>query len=197
MRLTFGFALAGACAALVMVGAAACGGDDDGGSLNQNKGPSTSGGSQDDGSAVNGPGFEDGDKPPMQIDNPDQTPAYPKPDGGPALTWTDLYKGYFGPNSVGHCSGSGQAGACHSDVRDHFKCGASKDECYQGLVDAKLIDLSNPKYSRIVDQNRTPLAWFDCGKGLSCGNMPDDVNKVNQTAADEVAAWVYDGAKNN
>jgi hypothetical protein len=145
------------------------------------------------------PGFGDAGHPDFAGGDPDAAPrqevdagnlAAPLPDGGPAPTWTYLYATYFGPGSLGHCGDSG----CHNIVNNHFMCGTDQATCYQGMLDTPLIDPMNPGDSRITNPERTPISWFNTG-----GGMPYDVNgsMPNKAAADEIAAWVYAGAKNN
>jgi len=105
---------------------------------------------------------------------------------GPAPTWTEVYDKFFGPETPGHCS----EGRCHSRLLGGFKCGATKDECYDGLVFAQLINPENPRESAIAKENESPLAWFG-------GGMPLDNPAPNPEAARAVRAWVLAGAKKN
>lgn len=112
----------------------------------------------------------------------------PSPDAGPAApTWTQLYAQVFGPGTPGHCSGTG---GCHTNTRGGFKCGTSKETCYQGLVAARLIDSANPSASALASEAESPLVWFG-------GGMPLDNPDPNPEAAALVKAWVLAGAKND
>jgi hypothetical protein len=102
-----------------------------------------------------------------------------------APTWSEIYDTLLGPSTPGHCSGPGR---CHSNERAGFKCGPTKDSCFQGLVDAKLIDPNTPRASVLISPAASPLAWFG-------GGMPLDLADANPTAAAAVAAWVKAGAK--
>jgi hypothetical protein len=127
--------------------------------------------------------------PTAQTDNPDAGPGpQPLPDGGPAPKWSYMYTTYFGPNSLGHCGNSG----CHDKINNHFICPPDPTQCWQGLVDGNWINTTDPMSSQLGNYNQTPLSWFNSG-----GNMPKDAVRANQTATDEVSAWIYDGAKND
>jgi hypothetical protein len=102
----------------------------------------------------------------------------------PAPTWTYLYSYYFGPATPGHC------GNCHHSTYPGFRCGASKYDCYQGMIDAGLIDTSNPTKSPIGDPSLSPLSWLG-------GSEPRDTPSANPTAAGLVRAWVAAGAPFN
>ena len=84
---------------------------------------------------------------------------------GPAPTWTQIYETLLGPGTPGHCSGPGR---CHSSERAGFACGPTKDSCFKGLLDAKLIDAATPSASVLVSPAQSPLAWFG-------GAMPLDL----------------------
>ena len=109
----------------------------------------------------------------------------PAPSDGP--TWTELYTTQFGPGTPGHCSGTG---GCHTNMRGGFKCGTNKNDCYNGLVQAGLIDPANPAASKLGDENESPLVWFG-------GGMPLDNSDLNPEGAAAVKAWIAAGAKNN
>jgi hypothetical protein len=107
--------------------------------------------------------------------------------GGPsAPTWTDVYTAYFAASSLGRCGSSG----CHVSSRGGFKCGSDKGTCYQGLVNAGLVDATNGAQSAIADKSQTPLSWYGNG-----GNMPG--GGANAKAAADITAWVNAGAQNN
>ena len=112
----------------------------------------------------------------------------PPPDGaGPAPTWTQLYNGFFGPGTPGHCSG---VRGCHVTIRGGFNCGQSKQECFAGLVQAGLVTPANGAQSPLGIDGASPLAWLG-------GGMPLDESVPNAAAGAAVKAWVAAGAKNN
>lgn len=101
-------------------------------------------------------------------------------------TWTAVYGAYFASGTPGHCGNAG----CHATTRGGFRCGPTKDTCYQGLVNASLISVVDPSTSLISDAKTSPLAWFG-------GNMPQDNPGPNADAAAALKAWVVAGAKND
>jgi hypothetical protein len=105
--------------------------------------------------------------------------------GTSAPTWTQIYPAYFGPGSLGHCGSSG----CHSTSRGGFKCGTTQATCYTGLVNAGLIDTSNPSASVLIDVQQSPLSWYG-------GNMPTNPT-TNKKAVSDIDGWVNAGAQNN
>jgi hypothetical protein len=107
--------------------------------------------------------------------------------GSAAPTWTQIYAQYIGPGSPGHCSGTG---GCHTNVRAGFKCGTTKSECYQGLVQAGLVKTVNGAQSPIGIVGQSPLVWLG-------GGMPLDNASPNPTGAAAVKAWVAAGAQDN
>lgn len=107
-------------------------------------------------------------------------------DASATLTWTQLYAQYFAAGTPGHCSGTG---GCHTNLRAGFKCGTNKSDCYTGLVNAGLIDTTNPSQSTLITSD-SPLSWFG-------GGMPLDNPTANPSAAAAVKAWVLAGAQNN
>jgi hypothetical protein len=127
--------------------------------------------------------------PDPQPDSGSGTDAGTRPDAttGGAPTWTQIYAKYLGPQTAGHCSGTG---GCHTTIRGGFKCGRSQAECYQGLVDARLINPADPAHSSLVNEAESPLAWFG-------GGMPLDNPEPNDEGAAALKAWVAAGAKND
>jgi hypothetical protein len=114
--------------------------------------------------------------------------AGPAPDAGPsAMTFTELYTKFLGPGTPGHCSGTG---GCHTTPHGGFKCGTTQATCYQGLVDAGLIDPAHPAQSEFAKDDESPLSWFG-------GGMPLDNAEPNDEAAAAVKSWIAAGAKNN
>ena len=120
---------------------------------------------------------------------PDASPAADAgtPDAAASPTFTAVYTQLLGPGTPGHCSNNG---SCHTNARAGFKCGTSKAECYQGLVDAMLVDPANGAASVFGQAGNSPLAWLG-------GSMPLDNGAANAGAAAMVQAWVAGGAKND
>jgi hypothetical protein len=115
---------------------------------------------------------------------PDSTPAQP------AATYSELYQRYFAPGTPGHCATAG----CHADPGHNiWLCGATKGDCYVGMVNGKLIDPADPTHSSIADPHRSVLVWFN----PSGGTMPMDAQTPNDQARDAIAAWVAAGAKDD
>jgi hypothetical protein len=69
-------------------------------------------------------------------------------------------------------------------------CGATKDECYAGLVNIGVVDPKDPPSSLLGDPNASPLAWLG-------GDMPADGPYPNPAAAAAVRAWLDAGAPND
>jgi len=112
-------------------------------------------------------------------------------DASGAPTWTQLYATYFGPGTLGHCSGTG---GCHTNVRRGFKCGTSKSECYAGLVTAGLVTPATPSASPLGIPGQSPLSWL--GGGMPIDDPAPDPVASDQAAA-AVRAWIAAGAKND
>ncbi len=105
------------------------------------------------------------------------------PDDG---TWTTVYRKYFGAGTPGHCGNTN----CHNTSRAGFRCGPTKDTCYEGLVGAGLLDATKPASSVLIDPQASPLAWFG-------GAMPADNAVPNERAASTLRTWVLGGAHND
>jgi hypothetical protein len=136
------------------------------------------------GSGVGDPASE----PEAPVDDGTASPAAEPPvDAVGAPTWTSIYALYFGAGSLGHCSDT----RCHVSSRGGFKCGGTKDTCYDGLVASKLVSAASPTRSTLGDTSRSPLSWFG-----GTGTMPRR-GASNSKASADVAAWIHAGAKNN
>jgi hypothetical protein len=109
-------------------------------------------------------------------------------DAGPAApTWTMIYAKYFATGSEGSCASAG----CHSTPRGGFNCGSSKTTCFNGLVNAGLIDAATPANSQLISAAASPLVWISAN-----GSMPPG-GAANPTAKADIRAWVLAGARNN
>jgi hypothetical protein len=109
-------------------------------------------------------------------------------DGGGEITWTYVYNRYFGTGTPGHCGKSG----CHRVLNTGFKCGTTKNTCWNGLVAKGLIDTAAPAKSLLMDASQSPVAWFN-----PKGPMPLDNDVPNAQASADVRQWILAGAKNN
>lgn len=119
--------------------------------------------------------------------SPTPTPTPDQPAPAVAPTWSEVYTKFLGPNSVGHCSGTG---GCHTNFRGGFKCGTTADSCYEGLVASGQIVPGKPEESSFAKENESSLAWFG-------GGMPLDNPEPNPEAAAAIKAWVQAGAQKN
>ena len=107
--------------------------------------------------------------------------------GSAAPTWSQIYALYIGPGTPGHCSGTG---GCHTTTHGGFQCGATKSDCFQGLVAAGLVTPADGSASPIGIVGQSPLVWLG-------GGMPLDSAAQNPAAAAAVQAWVGAGALEN
>jgi hypothetical protein len=141
-----------------------------------------------------------GGSPSAVSDRFDASPAPPLPapdasgvDSGSGITWTDLYRDFFGPTSVASCKGNG---TCHGTAAEGgggvWVCGDTQLSCYTGMTAtaAALIDTKNPASSTLL------------GVGLrsaSGGNMP--LTPASYVFSDasikRISAWMAAGAQNN
>ena len=111
-------------------------------------------------------------------------------DAGPALTYSELFDTYFAPGTPGHCATAG----CHADPgHTVWRCGPTKDDCYNGMLDVGLIDQAQPARSALVDVHRSPLVWIN----PAGGDMPLDAQRANAAGREALIAWVAAGAQNN
>jgi hypothetical protein len=101
-------------------------------------------------------------------------------------TWSYLYATYFGEGTPGHCGASGCHELANVGGGGKWVCGTSSDSCFQGMVQKKLINLTNPPASDIASPGRSPLVWFN----VDTGNMPKDNQVPNSCAARDIPAWL-------
>ena len=115
--------------------------------------------------------------------------------------WTYVFDTYFagtvplgeGTGTAGHCA------ECHSATLGGFQCGADKDSCYLGLINAGQITPDAGASSAIGDPLRSPLAWFgnpDLPPGVYAP-MPEDQPVRNERAVAAVCGWLQAGARND
>lgn len=121
-------------------------------------------------------------------------------DGGGGITWTDIYRDYFGVAPPGPgCKGDG---LCHGSPSEpgtqtsSFNCGATKDACYTGITDpnAALINKTTPATSALVQTLRHKNA-----SGVQIGSMPKRPTAYFFSDADlkRIEDWMAAGAQNN
>ena len=125
---------------------------------------------------------------------PDGGTSPPVDSDGGALDWQGLYTLYFAPQTVGHCA------TCHGGGLAGFTTGATADSMYQGMISAKLLDVTNPSASALGIPGTSPLAWYNVpqpGKSTLAGLMPQDGTHADPDAAAAVTAWVVSGAPNH
>ncbi len=108
-------------------------------------------------------------------------------DTGAAPTWSSIYAQYIGPETPGHCSGTG---GCHTSRRGGFMCGTTKADCFAGLVQSGLVTPANGAQSPLGVAGQSPLVWLG-------GSMPLDSDAQNPAAAAAIQAWLAAGAKND
>lgn len=107
-----------------------------------------------------------------------------------APTYTQLYTRYFAPNTPGHCANE----MCHGDIEFNiWKCGLTKDTCFNGMVGFQLIDTANPLASRLASSTASPLIWISPNNGF----MPADALTPFPEGRDAILAWIGACAPNN
>lgn len=105
------------------------------------------------------------------------------------VSWTLLYNTVFGPNSASSCSANG---GCHTNSQNGFKCGKTKDSCYEGMVAAALVTPGpDAPSSRIVDPEKSPLC------GSLGGTMPKTGKCVSDSQIAKIQSWLAAGAPND
>jgi hypothetical protein len=108
---------------------------------------------------------------------------------GAAATWTSLYGHVFGPGGSSSCVAGG---GCHTTLRGGFKCGTSKDSCYNGIVNSGLVNLGgSASSSPLVSPSQSPLC------GSLGGNMPQGGTCVSSANLNEIKSWLANGAQND
>jgi len=140
---------------------------------------------------------------------------------GGTPTWTYLYDTYFGqtPSEDGGSSyglaACGLATSCHQLATDPgattkppvsgFVCGTTKDECYEGLLNAT-PPLVSPSDAGTPNPTMAPLyqaLWNgstpgNCAEGTCKNNMPYTlVYQFTPANLALIALWIQNGAANN
>jgi len=146
------------------------------------------------GSGSGGTGAVDGG-----ADGPPPTLTCATVDGGAAQpsNWTYVYNTYFAGTTTG--ATAGHCSECHNATLAGFACGADKDSCYTGLVNAGLITPAAPTSSPFADPEQSPLAWF--GRPTTppgvVAFMPTDLVVRNAPAVAALCGWVQAGARDD
>ena len=115
-------------------------------------------------------------------------------DAGSGITWTDLYRDFFGKPAPGPgCSGSiGCHGVAGSGGGGVWVCGDTKDTCWAGLTSttAALIDTTNPDNSTLLS-----IAL----RNRQGGNMPQQpaTYVFSDASMKRIRDWMAAGAQNN
>ena len=117
----------------------------------------------------------------------DAGPDAPAEASSAAPTWSQIYALYIGPGTPGHCSGTG---GCHTTTHGGFQCGATKSDCFQGLVSAGLVTPANG--TRIADRHRRSIA-----ARVARRRHASRQRRAEPAAAAAVQAWVAAGALEN
>ncbi len=113
-------------------------------------------------------------------------------DAGSGITWTDLYRDFFGRPAPGPgCKGTG---ACHGSAGvgggGTWVCGDTKESCWQGItaVSAGLLDTKAPENSALLLTIRTKDG----------GSMPKNPRYVfSDESVKRIRDWMAAGAQNN
>jgi hypothetical protein len=118
---------------------------------------------------------------------------------GTGSTWADLYRDCFGPGYA-DCGG---AGGCHRSAQDTgtsfsgFLCGASKDECYGGMVG---VDSLVPTNGSMLPQNTRLYTALRKAPPLTspARAMPNNTGfEFRESDLARIRAWIENGAKND
>jgi hypothetical protein len=109
--------------------------------------------------------------------------------GTPAVTWTQIYNGVFGPSGSSSCV---KGGGCHTFAQSGFKCGTSKDTCYNGIVASGYVNPgAGAASSDLVNPSSSPLC------GSLGGNMPKGGGCVSAAHLADIKSWLSAGAPND
>lgn len=112
--------------------------------------------------------------------------------GNEVPTYTELYDKYFAVGKPGHCATED----CHGQTSfNSWKCGDSKDTCFNGMVGQKLINKANPLLSLIADPKNSPLKWVNHDHGFMPQDTPTPMDFPE--GRDAIIAWVGACAQNN
>ncbi len=137
--------------------------------------------------------FDAGPAPIPQVSTASGCGAAGGPDGG--ITWTDLYRDFFGNLSAGGpgCKGTG---SCHASADQGgggtWVCGATQQSCWEGMTGASppIIDKADPASSVLIS-----VAL----RSKQGGNMPLSPASCVFTADSlkRIQDWMAAGAQNN
>jgi len=158
------------------------------------------------------PAFDAAPPPAAPSPPEDAAPPPPTADAGPATTWTELYKDYFGPMGTASCAGS--VGACHGEMAGAGYQGSlylcppgDQTGCYMGITSQGVVPmpLLDPRSSTPFDMTGLFLRLRKT-QGANSQNPPDPMpHQVGSappytfTVADvaKISSWVAAGTKND
>jgi hypothetical protein len=115
-------------------------------------------------------------------------------DAGGGITWTDLYRDFFGKAAPGpSCKGTGVChGATDQGGGGVWVCGDTQESCWQGLTTATpaLVDPKDPDNSILIS-----IALRNKGGG----NMPQAPASYvfSDASMQRIRDWMAAGAQNN
>ena len=115
-------------------------------------------------------------------------------DGGGGITWTDLYRDFFGKAAPGPgCKGTGVChGAADQGGGGVWVCGDTQESCWKGMTTASppIIDTTDPNSSVLL-----AVAL----RSKQGGNMPQAPASYvfTDAAIKRIQDWMAAGAQNN
>jgi len=142
---------------------------------------------------------------------PEPTPGADRGDNGTGITWTDLYRDYFGPGAAASCAGTG---ACHGGTgQPGFKSSRylcpDKDQCWASMRDkapdvamqsglVKESDLGMPESSLLLAIELRHDALQPDGTTKRVGSMPKTPQyKFTPVGLGRIRDWAKAGGKND
>ena len=142
---------------------------------------------------------------------PEPTPGADRGDNGTGITWTDLYREYFGPGAAASCAGTG---ACHGgEGQPGFKSSrylcSDKDQCWASMRDkdgdaakhsglVKESDLGMPESSQLLAIELRHDAVQADGTTKRVGSMPKNPQYTfTPVGLARIRDWAKAGGKND
>jgi hypothetical protein len=123
---------------------------------------------------------------------------------GEGMTWTSLYKDYFGPNSKGSCSGAmGDENNCHLNsmaagalASNGYVCGMTKDSCWMSFGTVLVPAMSGKAhyFEAVLRQATPPMCPPSC---LSPMPLRPASAQFSDCDLDRIRKWADNGAKND
>lgn len=142
---------------------------------------------------------------------PAPTPGGTAGDNGSGITWSDLYRDYFGPTGAASCAGNG---ACHGAVgkpgylASDYLC-SDKDQCWASLRDKDPVptnnsglikdsDLAAPDASQLLARELRHDEKQPDGSTKRVGSMPKTPQyKFTETGYGRIRDWMKAGGNND